>query len=120
MSKHEKLKNFIIETTNNGVQIDVIALQETWEVRYPNLLSIPGFQKIIYKNRISGRGGGVGFYVREGIHYKVIETQAGFQDKLFESLTLNISYTTNKGTKNVCISSCYRSPSPVNGYTQSQ
>ena len=62
----------------------------------------------------------MGFYIREGIHYNIIDTQAGFHDKLFESITLKLSYTTNNGTKNLLVSSCYRSPTPVNGFTQSQ
>ena len=120
MSKHEKLKDFIVRLTNNGLQIDVIALQETWNIKYTNLVAIPGFQKLVYCNRKTGRGGGVGFYIREGIHYNIIDTQAGFHDKLFESITLKLSYTTNNGTKNLLVSSCYRSPTPVNGFTQSQ
>jgi hypothetical protein len=37
--------------------LDVIALQETWQVRYPNLYCIPGFQPIIIP--IVLKGGGV-------------------------------------------------------------
>ena len=47
MSKHEKLKDFIVRLTNNGLQIDVIALQETWNIKYTNLVAIPGFQKLV-------------------------------------------------------------------------
>ena len=61
MSKHEKLKDFIVRLTNNGLQIDVIALQETWNVKDTNLVAIPGFQKLVFCNRKTGRGGGVGF-----------------------------------------------------------
>ena len=58
VSKHEKLKNFVNRLTKSGLQIDVIALQETWNIKYSHLLSIPGFQKLVYKNRNTGRGGG--------------------------------------------------------------
>ena len=119
-SKHEKLKDFIVRLTNKGVQIDLIALQETWNIKYANLIPIPGFQKLVFKNRLTGRGGGVGFYIREGIHYKIIENVAGWQDKLFESISLKLTYTSNKGTKNFLVSSCYRSPTSVNGYTLNQ
>ena len=39
---------------------------------------------------------------------------------LIESLTLNISYTVNTCTKNFAVSCCYRSPTPVIGFTHSQ
>ena len=92
-SKHEKLKDFIVRLTNKGVQIDLIGLQETWNIKYANLIPIPGFQKLVFKNRLTGRGGGVGFYICEGIHYKIIENGAGWQDKLCESISLKLTYT---------------------------
>ena len=120
MSKHDKLKDYIVRLLNCDIQIDLIALQETWTIKHPNLVSIPGFQKIVYKNRKNGRGGGVGFYIRDGLHYSIIETQAGFHDKLFESITLKLTYSSGRGSKNLLVSCCYRSPTPVNGYTQTQ
>ena len=60
-SKYEKLKNFVLTLTNANINIDVIAIQETWLVKYPHLLLIPGFQPLTYINRNRGRGGGVGF-----------------------------------------------------------
>ena len=70
-SKYEKLKNFILSMTNNNIQIDLIALQETWSIKHPQLLDIPGFQQLVYKNRSRDRGGGVGFYIRNGLTYSV-------------------------------------------------
>ncbi len=57
-SKFEEFKQFIIELRQKNVNIDVIALQETWDIQYPDLLSIPGFQTIVFKNRRGMRGGG--------------------------------------------------------------
>ena len=70
-SKHEKLKNFILSLTNKNIQIDLISLQETWAIKQPQLLDIPGFQPLIFTNRKRGKGGGVGFYLRNGINYSV-------------------------------------------------
>ena len=70
-SKHEKLKNFILTLANKNVQIDLIALQETWTIKHPQLLDIPGFQPLIFTNRKKGRGGGAGFYIRTGINYTI-------------------------------------------------
>jgi hypothetical protein len=49
---------FITELQQKNENIDVIALQETWEILYPDQLMLPDFQKIVYKNRKGMRGGG--------------------------------------------------------------
>ena len=119
-SKFEKLKSFIVAVTNKGIQIDLIALQETWEIKYPKLFIIPGFQQLVYVNRTKGAGGGVGFYIRNGLSYKIINTQAVSQDRAFETLTLKIQYVHNTATKNIIVSNCYRSPTPIQGLTHTQ
>ena len=63
-SKYEKLKNFILTLSNNNIQIDLIAMQETWFIKHPQLLDIPGFQPLIFTNRKRGRGGG-GWVLRQ-------------------------------------------------------
>ena len=55
-SKYEKLKNVILTLTNKNVSIDLISLQETWSIKHPRLLDIPGFQPLIFTNRNRGRG----------------------------------------------------------------
>lgn len=119
-SKFDKLKRFILSLTSKGIQVDVIALQETWNIRYPHLFTIPGFQKLIFINRNKGRGGGVGFYIRTGINYKIVEDRVGWLDKIFESLTLTLTYTCNTASKNMTISNIYRSPTPIPGLTNTQ
>jgi hypothetical protein len=61
MSKYEELRFFITDMSRKKVSIDVIALQEVWEIQQPELLSIPGFQTIIHKSRTNMRGGGLAF-----------------------------------------------------------
>jgi hypothetical protein len=58
MSKYDELKSFIVELSSKKIQIDAIAVQEVWEVRQPEILSIPGFQNFVYKTRTNMRGGG--------------------------------------------------------------
>ena len=51
---------------------DVIAMSETWLKDNPHLLNyvtIPGYSQV-FRNREKIRGGGVGFYIREGIMFK--------------------------------------------------
>ena len=88
-------------------------MQETCTVKYPNLLILPGFQQPIIKMRKKGKGGGVGLFIRNGLNFKILETVAGFHDKLFESLTVKIDYS-NK--KSITLSCCYRSPTQITGY----
>jgi hypothetical protein len=37
-----------------------------------------------------GGGGGVGFYVREGLTFKVVENLSPFEQKIFEAITIVI------------------------------
>jgi hypothetical protein len=72
-SKYEALLNEISELELKKIKVDAIALQEAWEIRYPELLCLPGFKPIIFKNRRGMRGGGVGFYIRDNLDVKIIE-----------------------------------------------
>jgi hypothetical protein len=64
MSKHEKLAVEIAELEQKNVKIDIIAVQEIWDIRFPELVSLNGFNPIIFKKRRDMRGGGVGFFVK--------------------------------------------------------
>ena len=119
-SKFEKLKNFILTITNANINIDLIALQETWLVKYPHLLSIPGFQPLHFINRNRGRGGGVGFYVKNGINVKIDNDMTYNIDKIFEAITLDISYNRDNLTKHYKVTNIYRSPTAVDGLTSNQ
>jgi hypothetical protein len=69
-SKYEKLKLFMETLRLSKVPVDVLILQETWDIKYPAQLTIPGFQNIVYHTREKGRGGGVGMYIRTGLNFK--------------------------------------------------
>ncbi len=57
-SKYNALLDLITNLTNNNIRIDIIALQETWNIPYPDLLAIPGFHPLIFETRPRNRGGG--------------------------------------------------------------
>ena len=57
-SKHAELVSFISKLELNNVIICAIVLQETWNFKYPELISIPGFQNIQSKLRTFSNGGG--------------------------------------------------------------
>jgi len=116
-SKFEDLKCQLIHLEQTHVKVDAIAIQETWEICYPDTLKIPGFQEILFKNRIGMRGGGVGFYVRNGLNYKIIEELSPFENKIFESLTIKLEYPRKK---DVLLTCAYRSNGIIPGVTSTQ
>jgi hypothetical protein len=58
-SKHANLSDLIQEIILKGINIEIIALQEIWNIEQPQLLQIDGFN-LVYKQRVGMRGGGVG------------------------------------------------------------
>jgi hypothetical protein len=56
-AKYNKLNDLVNRLLQNKVPIQIIALQETWNIKYVNSVELPGFQKLIFKNRSIGRGG---------------------------------------------------------------
>jgi exonuclease III len=113
-SKFSELKSFIAELGKVNIFIDLIILQETWNVVFSELLELPGYQPLISRNRRNMRGGGVGVYVRKGLNYKVKNNFEIFRHKTFENITLELAYQ----NKNFLISNIYHSPNPPNGCTQ--
>jgi exonuclease III len=90
------------------VPIDLILLQETWDIKYPQLLDIPGFQNIVYRTRVGMRGGGVGIYIRNGLNFKERTDLENYKLKTFENIVLEVQYP----NKSILVSNIYRSPNP--------
>ena len=115
LSKHESIKTFLFLLSKNGISIDILALQETWRIFYPELIEIPGYT-FIHQHRTNNRGGGVGFYIKKGITYKINTELSYFTDNLFESLTIEAKI----GNKNYLLSTVYRSTTPPPNTTHSE
>jgi hypothetical protein len=112
-SKFNSLNAFISDITLHNVPVAVIVLQESWDIPYPELISIKGYQPIAFKSRVNSRGGGVGFYVKNGINYKIINTGISFIERIFENLTIEIQLNNEK----IILGNVYRSPNPPAGVT---
>ena len=117
LSKFNQLKTQILELLERNVKIDVISIQETWEVRYPDQFTIPGFQKFICKTRDGTRGGGVGFYIRDGLNFEIMDALSPFETKILESQTIKLIYPNRKNALLTCI---YRSNGILPGVTAAQ
>ena len=65
-SKFSGFYEFISQVKQKNIVFDIIALQELWSLPDPDKFFIPGYQRIIFKSRNKTRGGGVGFYVKQG------------------------------------------------------
>jgi len=117
MSKHEQLVMEIAELEQKNIVVDVIALQETWDIKYPELVVLDGFNPVMFKRRRGMRGGGVGFYVRNGIHAEVVDDLSPFENKIIEALTIRITYPDKKS---MLLTSIYRSNGILANVTASQ
>ena len=115
-SNFTELMQLINNMEKNNISIYAIVLQETWNIKYTDLLTIPGFYKIHLKLRTFSNGGGVGIYVKEGVSNKIVEVENSYREKIFESITIEMSSGSNK----IFISNIYRSPSPIHGISSSE
>ena len=91
-SKFENLCNFINDLLEQNVNIEIIAIQECWQIEFPELLVISGYHPFIFKQREGMRGGGVGFYIKENISFEIVDECSHFENKIFESITLLLSH----------------------------
>ena len=85
---------------------------------YPELVNLPGFKPLIFKKRRDMRGGGVGFFIRNNLSATVQENLSPFVNKIFESITIQLSYPSAR--KPILLTCAYRSNGLVPNLTQSQ
>ena len=117
LSKYEQLVLEMAELEEKNIVVDAIAIQETWDVKYTDLVPLHGFNPLIYKRRRGMRGGGVGFYVRNNIHAEILDHLSPFENKIIEALTIRLVYPCKKS---VILTSIYRSNGTLANVTASQ
>ncbi len=106
-SKIDKLKSFIYNLKQNNIFPDIMAIQETWNIYYPEIIQIPGYS-FVHKSRTKSNGGGVGFYVSDQHRFSLHPDFSSFTEKTFENITIEVEISKRK----YLLSSIYRSPTP--------
>ena len=83
---------------------DVIALTEIWDLKNIDCYQLKNYN-FIAKTRKLSNGGGVGFYVHKSLKFKEVKEMCIFDEKVIESLTIELHL--NKKEK-ILISNIYR------------
>jgi exonuclease III len=116
-SKYEQLKELISDLSLKGCTPVVICLQETFNILDCSLFPLQNYQPLIFINRTSSAGGGVGIYLKTNLTFKILKDKSTFIDKLYESLFLEIQ--TSKGKKMI-VASIYRTNSKYSNMTSAE
>ncbi len=105
-AKFSDFKELIVTLSKSNMSPDVICLQELWNFHSHLNFSLPGYSKLIFKLRADGvQGGGVGFFVKTDYKFVVAQKYSIFQDRIFESIFIELTLANNSL---VTIGSIYR------------
>jgi hypothetical protein len=83
--------------TELNVEFDIIVLTETWLNNNDNLdlYSLKGYHHEFNHRKFKKRGGGIGFYVRNNLRYKICEKFSISEERFMESFGLEININKN-------------------------
>jgi hypothetical protein len=115
-SKYNGLKEIAVGLQHANIPVYIFILQETWNIKFPDRLQLPGYQNVVFRTREGMRGGGVGIYIRNGLSFKERKDLENYSQKTFENLSLEILYPNHS----IIISNIYRSPNPPSNMTSSE
>ena len=102
-----ELTQLLHTMSNRNSRVDIVLLCETFlSCKTVKLVNIPGYE-LVYNNRISSKGGGVGILIRNGIPYKRNNSLSMMIEKELESVYIDIA--TRNGSQ-IRVGSVYRSP----------
>ena len=106
--KITELANFL--DNKGGKKIDIVSMQEIWNVPTGVQLNIEGYHPLLYKIRdMSGQksnvGGGVGLFINNDFEYELLDDISIFDKHVFESIFVKI-YINSK--EYIILGSIYR------------
>ena len=91
-----EFNEYITDLEANGVVFDIIAIQETWHVPYPDLFCLEGYQNLVGRFRTSSRGGGVCLFIRNGLKTRILNEYSTFSEQCFESICVEVEFPSGK------------------------
>ena len=106
-SKFNSFSDWLTILESKNLIIDVIALQECWEIKDPSSTALHSYHDFIFNTRTKARGGGVGFYVKKSLNYTLIHELSFFVERVFESICISVDLGENN---NILLISLYRPP----------
>ena len=105
-SKFDKLKDIIANLKKSNITLDFILVCETFlKDDTEHLFKIPGYN-LITKNRQLLSKGGVAMYIKDQIHFKLLENLSIFHEGEFESIFIE----TTLHNKRYVVGEVYRIP----------
>ncbi len=87
----ESFKELLFELHSELFSFDFIGISELWKCDVDCRLGLPGYHKLIARNRDDDNRGGVGLYIKDTINYIIRNDLSVFIPHVFESLFIEIS-----------------------------
>ncbi len=103
----ESFKELLYELHSEQFSFDFIGISELWKCDGDCRLVLPGYHKLIARNRDDDNRGGVGLYIKDTINYHVRNDLSVFIPHVFESIFIEIS-DNSKSCQNKVIGVIYR------------
>ena len=72
-SKFLELNELVNILNEEKFSFDIICLQEIGKIFDPSFFNLPGYQEMLFRERMHTKKGGVAIFVREGLNFKIIE-----------------------------------------------
>lgn len=116
-SKFLELNELVNILNEEKFSFDIICLQEIGKIFDPSFFNLPGYQEMLFRERMHAKKGGVAIFVREGLNFKIIEQMSIFHEEIFESIFIELELHKSK----IILGNIYRPPSRgVKDFTASQ
>ena len=104
-AKFNEFSELINVLSNLNCAPDIICLQEIWRFPTYHNFKLVNYHPFIYKTRESSQGGGVGFFIKNTIKFKMLPEFSIFSEKIIETLFIEVTIS----NKRFIIGNIYRS-----------
>jgi len=116
-AKFVDFKDFISQLAITNSLPDIICLQEIWNIHDVSVFCIPGYFPLECTLRTQSQGGGVGFYFKSNLNFKILKDKSIFIEKIYESILAEVWLS---DTDKLVVGSVYRPNSKLHNVTQTQ